>query len=336
MYKKYLVTGASGFLGNAVIEKLVSASAKVYALTLPNDKLADKLPKEVVRIYGDVCDFSSLSEFFQISDESTCVIHCAGIVSVASRPDDKLYKVNVEGTKNILSGFMARKVAKLVYVSSVHAIPELPKGQIITETKTFSPEKVYGEYAKSKAMATRAVFEAVKQGLNASVVFPSGIIGPNDEAMGSMTSMLSSYLAGKLPVAVKGGYDFVDVRDVADGILSCAERGEKGEGYILSGHYVTIKEIIDCVKRVTGIKKRVVYFPMCVAKAVAPLYERIASRKKQKLFYTPYAVKVLCSNGRFSDEKARRALNFNPRPVEETLSDTVKWIRNGIFENKRV
>ena len=230
MYKKYLITGASGFLGSAVIGKLVATSAQIYALTLPNDRLADKLPKEVNRINGDVCDFSSLSEFFQISDESTCVIHCAGIVSVASRPDDRIYKVNVEGTKNILACAESRKVAKLIYVSSVHAIPEQPKGILIKEVNEFSPENVFGQYAKTKAVATQAVLDATKRGLNASVVFPSGIIGPNDEAKGSITSMLSSYLAGKLPVAVKGGYDFVDVRDVADGIISCAEKGEKGRG----------------------------------------------------------------------------------------------------------
>lgn len=334
MYNKYLITGASGFLGSAVIDKLVATSAKIYALTLPNDRLADKLPREVIRINGDVCDFSSLSEFFQISDESTCVIHCAGIVSVASRPDEKLYKVNVEGTKNILAGFESRGVAKLIYVSSVHAIPEQPKGILIKEICEFSPESVFGEYAKTKAMATQAVFEAIKRGLNASVVFPTGIIGPNDEAMGSITTMLSSYLAGKLPVAVKGGYDFVDVRDVADGIISCTEKGEKGEGYILSGHYVTIKELIDCVKSITGIKKKVTYFPMCVAKAVAPLYEKIAVRKKRKLFYTPYAVNVLSSNGLFSNEKARSALNYNSRPLSETLTDTVRWLKDGAFQNK--
>lgn len=334
MYKKYLITGASGFLGSAVISKLVATSAQIYALTLPNDRLADKLPKEVNRINGDVCDFSSLSEFFQISDESTCVIHCAGIVSVASRPDDRIYKVNVEGTKNILACAESRKVAKLIYVSSVHAIPEQPKGILIKEINEFSPENVLGQYAKTKAMATQAVLDATKRGLNASVVFPSGIIGPNDEAMGSITSMLSSYLAGKLPVAVKGGYDFVDVRDVADGIISCTEKGEKGEGYILSGHYVTIKELIDCVKSITGIKKRVTYFPMCIAKAVAPLYEKIAVRKKRKLFYTPYAVNVLSSNGLFSNEKARSTLNFNSRPISETLTDTVIWLKNGTFLNK--
>lgn len=334
MYKKYLITGASGFLGSAVISKLVATSAQIYALTLPNDRLADKLPKEVNRINGDVCDFSSLSEFFQISDESTCVIHCAGIVSVASRPDDRIYKVNVEGTKNILACAESRKVAKLIYVSSVHAIPEQPKGILIKEINEFSPENVLGQYSKTKAMATQAVLDATKRGLNASVVFPSGIIGPNDEAMGSITSMLSSYLAGKLPVAVKGGYDFVDVRDVADGIISCTEKGEKGEGYILSGHYVTIKELIDCVKSITGIKKRVTYFPMCIAKAVAPLYEKIAVRKKRKLFYTPYAVNVLSSNGLFSNEKARSTLNFNSRPISETLTDTVIWLKNGTFLNK--
>ena len=333
MYEKYLITGASGFLGGTVIDRLVSSSAKVYALTLPGDRLADKLPEEVVRINGNVCDFPSLAEFFDTADESSCVIHCAGIVSVASRPDDKLYKVNVDGTKNILSGVEARGVAKLVYVSSVHAIPEQPKGVAITEVSALSPENVFGEYAKTKAAATQAVLDAAKRGLNASVVFPSGIIGPNDEAKGSITSMLSAYLAGKLPVAVKGGYDFVDVRDVADGIVSCTEKGEKGEGYILSGHYSTIKGLIDCVKAVTGIKKRVTYFPMCVAKAVAPLYERIASRKKEKLYYTPYAVRVLSSNGLFSNEKARSVLNFNPRALSETLTDAVEWLGYGTHEN---
>lgn len=334
MYKKYLITGASGFLGSAVINLLVSSSAKVYALTLPNDSLSDNLPEEVIRIKGDVCDFSSLSEFFHTADESTCVIHCAGIVSVASRPSDKLYQVNVNGTKNILSSLENRNVAKFIYVSSVHAIPQQPKGIPIKEVSEFSPERVVGEYAKTKAAATQAVLDAAKRGLNASIVFPSGIIGPNDAAKGSITSMLSAYLSGKLPIAVKGGYDFVDVRDVAAGIVSCTEKGVKGEGYILSGSYATIKEMIDCAKNVTGMKKRVTYFPIGVAKAVAPLYERIASRKKEKLYFTPYSVKVLSSNGLFSNEKARSELNFRPRPIEETLSDAIRWIKEKIIENK--
>ena len=108
---------------------------------------------------------------------------------------------------NILKFCSQCGVGKLVYVSSVHAIPEKPKGTEIAETTTFSPELVRGDYAKSKAMATALVLQAAKEGLNASVVFPSGIIGPGDLGKGSITNMLLSFLAGKLPLAVKGGYD---------------------------------------------------------------------------------------------------------------------------------
>ncbi len=328
MYEKYLITGASGFLGSTIIERLIASSAKIYALTLSGDRLADKLPKSVVKIDGDVCDIASLDEFFEEADESTCVIHCAGIVSVATNPGRRIYDVNVDGTKNMLSFSLERKVAKFVYVASVHAIPEQQKGQPIKEVGEFSPDIIYGDYSKSKAMAAQAVLDAAKQGLNACVVFPSSIIGPNDEEKGSVISMLAACAEGKLRVAVKGGYDFVDVRDVADGIVACTEKGEKGEGYILSGRFASIKEIVECAKDVAGVDKRVLYFPIFAAKAVAPLYERIAIRKKAKLFFTPYSIKVLSSNGRFSNEKAKTQLEFCPRPLAETIADTVMWLRS--------
>lgn len=102
MYKKYLVTGATGFLGKEVVANLIKKGAVVYALTMPNDPYAKNLPQEVIRITGDVCDGKSLDDFFDFVDESACVIHCAGIVSVATDPGEKIYRVNVEGTKNIL------------------------------------------------------------------------------------------------------------------------------------------------------------------------------------------------------------------------------------------
>ena len=135
----------------------------------------------------------------------------------------------------------------MIHVSSVHAIPEKPKNCVITEDCEFSPGLVDGDYAKSKAAATEMVFRAARQGLNVSIVFPSGIIGPGDVIGGSFTSMAKSFLTGKLPFAVRGGYDFVDVRDVAKGILACAESGEQGKGYILSGHYITIRRMLQIV-----------------------------------------------------------------------------------------
>ena len=328
MFDRYLVTGATGFLGRVVAEELVRRKAQVHALVLHDDPYTDLLPKEVRTVIGDVCDKSSLSDFFADADSRTCVIHCAGIVSVASRPGPRLYQVNVGGTWKVLRQCMEHDVGKMVYVSSVHAIPEKPKGCIITEDCEFSPGLVDGDYAKSKAAATELVFDAAERGLNASIVFPSGIIGPGDLQGGSFTSMAKSFLSGKLPFAVRGGYDFVDVRDVARGILACSESGEPGKGYILSGHYVTIRRMLQLVGKAAKLKYRSLCLPLGLARLAAPYYERRSLRERKPLFFTPYSVSVLASNGQFSHAAASERFAYQPRPIEETLGDMTAWLLN--------
>ena len=328
MFRKYLVTGATGFLGRAVLSELQGKDAELYALVLADDPLAGELPPGVHAVYGDVCDESSLAPFFSGADDQTCVIHCAGMVSVASHPGERLYRVNVGGTGNILRQCERCGVGRLVYVSSVHAIPEKPKGTEITEDAVFSPELVWGDYAKSKAIATSLVFEAAERGLNASVVFPSGIIGPGDSGKGSITQMLLSFLAGRLPLAVKGGYDFVDVRDVASGIAACAEQGEPGRGYILSGQYASVRDILEAAKKTLRIRRDVAYLPICFAKAVAPVYEKRSIRKRQQLYFTPYAVAVLDSNSLFSRRAAAAAFGYAPRSLQSSIHDTVLWLQD--------
>ena len=327
MFHTYLVTGASGFLGRAVLAELKKKGVPIRALVMENDPLAAGLPEGVSAVYGDVCDDASLECFFSGADSGACVIHCAGIVSVASHPGERIYRVNVGGTNNILRHCEKAGVGKLVYVSSVHAIPEKPRGAEITEEAIFSPDAVRGDYSKSKAIATALVFEAAGRGLNASVVFPSGIIGPGDVGKGSITNMLLSFLAGKLPVAVKGGYDFVDVRDVAAGIVSCTEQGQPGHGYILSGHYATIRNILDIVKATAKKNRQVLCLPLFLAKLVAPLYERCSLRQKRPLYFTPYAIAVLGSNAQFNHSAATQAFRYAPTPLQITLHDTVQWLQ---------
>ena len=326
MYDKYLVTGATGFLGRAVVEALARRSARVHALVLHDDPYINLLPKEVHTVIGDVCVKNSLTDFFADADGRTCVIHCAGIVSVASRPGSRLYQVNVGGTWRVLRQCMEHDVGKMVYVSSVHAIPEKPKGCIITEDCEFSPGLVDGDYAKSKAAATELVFDAAERGLNASIVLPSGIIGPGDLQGGSFTSMAKSFLAGKLPLAVRGGYDFVDVRDVANGLLACSESGEPGKGYILSGHYVTIRRMLQLVGKNAKLKYRPICLPLGLARLAAPYYERRSLKERKQLFFTPYSVAVLASNGQFSHAAASECFAYHPRPVEDTLRDMTAWL----------
>ena len=327
MFEKYLITGATGFLGRTVLAQLRDSKAEIRALVMEGDPLARELSQNVRVITGDVCDEVALERFFADADEHTCVIHCAGIISVATHPGNRIYRVNVDGTKSILKFCRQYGVGKLVYVSSVHAIPEKPKGTEIAETTVFSPELVKGDYAKSKAMATALVLQAAKEGLNASVVFPSGIIGPGDLGKGSITNMLLSFLAGKLPLAVRGGYDFVDVRDVAAGILACAKRCLPGHGYILSGHYATIRDILELVKKTVNLRRSVSYLPIGFAKLVAPIYEKISLRRREPLYFTPYSIMVLDSNGAFSRNAAATVLGYTPRPLSSTIRDTVLWLK---------
>ena len=232
------------------------------------------------------------------------MLHCAGIVSIASKPDEAIYRVNVQGTRNIVDLSREFGAGRLIYVSSVHAIPEKPAPETITEPDRFAPDEILGDYGKSKAMATALVLEAAQNGLNASVVLPSGIIGPGDLARGNMTRMLLAFCRGQLPLGVNGGYDFVDVRDVAVGVLACAERGKAGECYILSGHYTTIQDMFALTASQLGRKAPKLCVPATLASCAAPVFEKIAQLRGERPFFTPYAIAVLRSNGHFSNAKA--------------------------------
>ena len=327
MYQTYLITGATGFLGRAVLQLLLAHSCRILALVMDKDPLAYTIPENVTVFCGDLTDKDTLRSFFAAGGDSFCVLHCAGIVSVASKPDEAIYRVNVQGTQNIIDLCCEFGAEKLVYVSSVHAIAEKPAPETITEPNCFSPEDILGDYGKSKAMATALVLKAAQSGLNASVVLPSGILGPGDLARGNMTRMLLAFCRGRLPLGVKGGYDFVDVRDVAVGVLACAERGKAGECYILSGHYTTIQDMFALTASQLDRKAPKLCVPATLASCAAPVFEKIAQLRGERPFFTPYAIAVLRSNGRFSNAKATAMLGYHARPLRETLQSMILWFQ---------
>ena len=139
--------------------------------------------------------------------------------------------------------------------------------------------------------------------------------------------MLLAFCRGRLPLGVKGGYDFVDVRDVAAGVLSCTERGKAGECYILSGHYASIQDIFTLTASLLGREPPKRYVPASLAKCAAPVFEIIARLRNERSFFTPYSIAVLRSNGNFSNRKASRELGFHARPLKETLRSTILWFQ---------
>lgn len=325
MQKQYLVTGANGHLGSTIVRLLRKEHAEVRGLLGPGETAEDC--DNVCYISGDVRKTETLEELFaRGAGKKTVVIHTAGIVDIADKVSPKIYDVNVNGTKNIINLCRKYKVDRLVYVSSVHAIPEADKLSVIAETKQFSPDAVVGGYAKTKAEATKEVLKAAEEGLDAVVVMPSGILGPYDRSGNHLVQLIRDYVRGALPACVRGGYDFVDVRDVAKGCLLAAEKGKAGECYILSNRHYEIRELLKMAGTFVRTKK-IPVLPAWMAKIAEPFIGLDARRKKRRPLYTKYSLHVLNSADRFSHEKATSELGYRTRDMKTTIRDTVRWLQ---------
>lgn len=324
MKKLYIVTGAAGHLGSTIIRYLSGLDCLVRGLILPSEEGADG--GNITYYKGDVTKPDTLEPIFsRTAGCSVIVIHAAGLISIANKVSPQLYSVNVNGTKNIIAKCIKHHVSRLVYVSSVHAIPEAPDMATITEVNSFSPGSVTGAYAKTKAEASEAVINAARAGLDAVIVHPSGIIGPFDNGRNHMVQLISDYISGKLPAGVNGGYDFVDVRDVAKGCILAADKGTSGECYILSNRYCSVKDLFRYIRLVVhGYKKPCV--PLWMAKSAAPLIEYAGRVLHKRPLYTQYALRALESNSIFSHDKATLKLGFTPRDLKDTVADTVLWL----------
>lgn len=329
MKRTYIITGANGHLGNTILRTIDKTKNQVRGLILPGEI---PILAGVNYYYGDVTQPQTLRPLFEnTSDSEVYVIHTAGIISIENNVSEKLRQVNVGGTKNIVDLCKEYRVKRLVYVSSVHAIPEGEKSDTLREISHFSPDEVIGGYAKTKAEATQIVLDAEKEGLDAVVVHPSGILGPYDNSGNHLVQLIKDYIKGKLPACVKGGYDFVDVRDVAAGCLLAAEKGKKGECYILSNKHYEIKDILAIAKTLGGGKK-IPVLPVWMAKMAEPFLRKAAQLKNRRPLYTKYSLHTLTANDRFSHEKATKELGYHPRDIKTTIADTLFYIKHaGIF-----
>ncbi len=281
--KIYLLTGATGLLGGNILRELVERGAHIRTLVLPGDKAAASIPKDVEIVTGGLLDDEALELFFDVPQTvEAIVIHAASIVTIDPKFNEAVRAVNVDGTKNILSQCLKHNIKKLVYVSSTGVIPEAPKGQKIREAREYDPDLVTGCYAKTKAEATNLVLKAAREeGLNASIVYPSGIFGPHDYGFGLITSCIKMVAEGKLRIAIGGTFNSADVRDLADGILACAQKGRRGETYIMSGGCHTFSELIEIIRTKAGMKKQVMTVPLWLVRPFAEigtLYARITGK----------------------------------------------------------
>ena len=337
----YLLTGAAGFLGSNICAQLLAEGKKVRALVLPNDKSVKFIPKEVEVVIGDLCDENSLEPFFTVPAGCTSVIiHCASMVTVDPAYSEKLMAVNVGGTRNIITKVLAHpECEKMVYVSSTGAIPEQPHGTPIKEVSQFTPcdpKKVVGAYSLSKATATQMVLDSVRvMGLKACVVHPSGILGPNDHALGETTSTVLQIIKGEMPMGMQGSFNLCDVRDLAAGTIAAIDKGRVGECYILANEPVTLKEMCEMLQKECNAKKIKFYLPLDLADKIAQGLEKQAEKTGKKPLMTTFSVYNLARNNVFDYSKAQRELGYTTRSYQQTIHDEVQWmIEEGLINGK--
>jgi dihydroflavonol-4-reductase len=317
----WLVTGATGHIGNVLVRKLIRRGERVRALIPPRESRAPLQGLEVEAVEGDVLDTSVLFKAFR---GVRGVFHLAGLISIMPGANPSVRKVNVEGTRNVMQATRESAVEKFVYASSIHAIQRIESG-VIDETLPYDPHNPYGEYDRSKAEATLAVQKAAQAGLEAVIVCPTGVIGPYDFRGSMMGDVICSATQKKPMFYIDGAYDFVDVRDVADGLIAASERGTRGESYILSGQKISVRYLLETVREITGQHFFQMKIPFDLAKFAAlftPLYYRFARATPR---FTPYSLEVLKSNANISHAKATQQLNYHPRPLYESIADTVQW-----------
>ncbi|MEG2097215.1 MAG: NAD-dependent epimerase/dehydratase family protein [Pseudoflavonifractor sp.] len=328
MEEIYVVTGACGHLGNTIVKKLLAMGRTVRALCLPEEPLAALAGASGAAIYrGDVRDPASLLPLFAHGEgQHLVVIHTAALISIQAKISPLLRAVNVGGVQNIVAACLANPGTRLLHVSSVHALPEQPGHGVIRESDQFHPQWVQGAYAKTKAEAAQYVLDAVHhKGLDASIVLPAGILGPGDYGANNINRTIRDCVTGHLHTLVVGGYDLIDVRDVAEACIAAADRGKTGESYILSARHYDWREVAGILEQNDPEVKVRHFFSPAVLQPLAPILELHAKLRKTQPLFTGYSLYCMRSNDHFSARKAQRDLGLTTRPIEETLRDTAAW-----------
>lgn len=321
-----LVTGASGFLGGNLVRLLAGRGQRARVLMRRTSRwdLLAGLPN-VERAEGDVTSIASLK---RAMEGVRYVYHCAAVVTVARRMTDAVWQVNVWGTENVVQAARAAGVARLVHCSTVDALG-LPEGPAPADERTpwnWDRLRVENAYARSKLEAQRLVLRAAADGLDAVVACPTYMLGAYDAKPSSGRLIIACATGAVLP-RVPGGNNFVDVLDVAEGLAAAAERGRRGEVYILGNANLPYTEVYEMVAEAVGRKPRLVTVPRWLALAAGRVGDLAERRWPTSVPLNTATVRLAYLHHYYDASKAVRELGLAGRPVSGAIERAVAWFR---------
>ena len=320
------VTGASGHIGANLTRLLLEKKFSVSILEHTDNRAVEGLTVETIK--GSLDDQKSLENFCQGLD---VVFHLAARISIGTNSFETLHKVNVEGTQNLVFSCKKAGVKRIIYFSSIHALDHRPLDQPMDESRTLvqgSPQA----YERTKSMGEAWILAQKTEQFEVVVLNPTAVVGPLDHKPSLMGELLLRMYKGKIPGLIPGGYNWVDVRDVAEAASNAIFRGKSGEHYILSGNWYSLKEYAETLQEVTGKKIRKVVLPFWLARIGVPFIKIGSLITKSQPLYTNESLDIVSEgNKNILNEKARKELGFNPRPLSESLKDAFIWFKENNY-----
>jgi dihydroflavonol-4-reductase len=315
MAGRAFVTGATGFLGRSIVEELVAAGRPVRALARSDSsaRRLSALGAEPVR--GDLRDRSSLEAGFAGCET---VFHVAGANAFCVPDPRPMFEINVDGSRTVVRAAAAAGVARVVYTSSAATLDVTPP------SGRRGTRRFLSDYARSKYEAERAVMEAsTTTGLTVICVNPASVQGPGRTS--GTARLLIGYLNGKLPAAVDGPLNVIDIADCTRGHLLAEERGVAGERYLLCGASMTLRTGLALLSRLTGLADPPRFLPAKLALAASACIEVVARVRHKPTRYCLEMVRTLIEGAPYDGTPATKALGLVYTPIEETMRRTITW-----------
>ncbi|MCX7743868.1 MAG: NAD-dependent epimerase/dehydratase family protein [Flavobacteriales bacterium] len=319
---KIAITGASGHLGSEIARQLERRGDTLKLLIHKDTRALEGI--QATFIQGSMMDYPVLEKLLEDCD---AVIHCAAIISLNGDPDGKVHQTNVEGTKRLLDTALKCGVKRFIHLSSIHAFHPEPLHEVLDETRELAHDNAFS-YDRSKRDSQLLALSYVNKGLDVVVINPTSLIGPPDHKPSLQGQAFIDIYQGRVPAIFRGGFDFVDNRDVATAIIQSLEKGRTGECYLMSGEYITMLDMIRMVNLATGKKRKAIILPFWVAYALLPFVQLFSLITGKEPLFTKESLHILRhGNTKISSEKAKRELGFSPRPLQETVNDTMQWFK---------
>ena len=323
------ITGASGHIGNNLCRELINRGHQVKVMVHTFDKSLKGLGVE--RVEGNILDKKALNTLIEGADY---VFHTAAIISIGVNSKEKIFQTNIEGTRNVIEACLHHKTKRLVHFSSIHALKGGPPNQLLDESGSLAGDEAF-YYNQSKASAEILLLEACNQGLNTVILNPSSVIGPYDFVPSLAGQMIIKIAKGKLPFIIKGGYHWVDVRDVVNAAINAMEMGRSGERYLLTSQWLSLSDIAGIICTEVN-RKAPIIIPDFMAWTGIPFIQLFSKFSGKKALYTKESLDIVTHSPKLVNrQKAVDELNFQPRPVEETFIDSLHWLYDNGYINTR-